>query len=530
MHKHNDFLITDIPRKWAKITPDKEAIVFKETRLSWKEFYQRTNRQANALMELGLKQGDRVAVLSLNSHQYAESFYGIPKAGGITVPINYRLATREMAWIINNVEAGILIYEAGFHAEVEKMRSELGSVKHYLCINKVEGDDIDYEDLLAKAKSNEPEIALSGLDAEDVLWIGYTSGTEGTPKGAMLTQRNMMGNCHLVPIMDNSRFDDIWLTVTPQYHSVAIAHQFAHQYMGCKIVINETFDFKLLCETIQDEKVTVTFLVPAMIIFLLSWTELDKYDLTSLKVFSYGGAPTPEDTIKKAMDILNVELGQGFGMTELGPICALLLSTDQHNEIMAGKLDKRKLQSVGYPAFNVEVKILDDDDIEILEPEKVGEICVRGEQVMKGYWNNPEATEKALKDGWYHTGDLGIFDKDMFYYVVDRKKDMIISGAENIYSAEVENVISGHSAILESVVIGVPDEKWGEAVKALVVLNEGKQLSETELIDYCRDNLAHYKCPKSVEFWEEIPKNPMGKIKKFELREPYWKGYEKKVY
>jgi acyl-CoA synthetase (AMP-forming)/AMP-acid ligase II len=303
---------------------------------------------------------------------------------------------------------------------------------------------------------------------------------------------------------------------------------YAHMYRGNTNVAVDRFDPKLILEVIEKERITHVFLVPSMIIFTLEYPDVRKYDLSSLRLIWYGGSPMPVDRIKQAMEVFGCDLGQGFGMTEIGPCFVSSLSPSDHRELIR-KNDEEKLSSVGKNYSNTEVKIVDDEDREV-PINTVGEICVRGQNVMKGYWKMPEETQEALKGGWFHTGDLGRIDDDGYLYVVDRKKDMIISGAENIYSAEVENVLSSHPAVLEVAVIGVPDEQWGEAVKAIVALREGMTATEEELIEHCKKNLASYKKPKSIEFVDALPRNVMGKVLKRELREKYWKGYKKRVH
>jgi acyl-CoA synthetase (AMP-forming)/AMP-acid ligase II len=344
----------------------------------------------------------------------------------------------------------------------------------------------------------------------------------------MLTHRNLIANCYNINLGNRARFGESYIIISPMYHAVSPAHLFARVYMGNKCVILERWDVKLYLETIEKEKITHIFLVPAMIIFALEYPEIHKYNLGSLRLLIYGGAPLDVGRIKQAKEIFGCDLIQGFGMTEIGPCEVSVLNQEDHM-LDGSSLKEKRLASVGREAFNAEVKIVDDDDNE-LPAEEVGEICVRGQHVMKGYWSMPEETQEALKNGWFHTGDLGKRDDGGYIYVVDRKKDMIISGAENIYSAEIERVITSHPAVSEAAVIGVPDEKWGEAVKAVVILKEGREATEEEIIEYCKQNMASFKKPKSIDFVKEFPRNEIGKVLKRELRKLYWKGYEKGVH
>lgn len=524
MHRHDEMLLQDLLRRNAKLFPNKTAVVFQNNRFNFRELQERTNRLANGLMHLGVQKGDRVGVLLNNCHQYVELYFATPKAGAIITPLNYRLAGRELSWIINNAEANVFIFQENYFPTVEAIKSELKSVNHYIC---TEGDRqglVNYEELIAQSSAEEPEVDVHD---EDVMSIFYTSGTTGKPKGAMLTHRNMISNSQVINIEQKIKVGDVFLIISPLYHTITPACMYAHMYRGNTNVAIDRFDPQLMLEAIQNERVTHVFLVPAMITFTLEYPEIKKFDLSPLRMIWYGGSPMPVNRIKQAKGVFGCELGQGFGMTEIGPCFVSVLSPEDH--IVLSPEQERRLISVGRNYSNTEVKIVDDADREV-PIGTVGEICVQGPNVMKGYWRMPQESAEALKGGWFHTGDLGRFDEEGFLYVVDRKKDMIISGAENIYSAEVENALSSHPAVLEVAVIGVPDEKWGEAVKAVVVLREGMKATEEELIEHCKQRLASYKKPKSIDFMERLPRNVMGKILKTELREKYWKGYEKRVH
>ena len=524
MHRPDEMLLQDLLRRNAKLFPYKTAVVFQNHRFSFQELQERTNRLANGLRGLGVQPGDRVAVLLNNCHQYVELYFAIPKAGAIITPLNYRLAGSELSWIVNNAGANTLIFQESYLPAVKEIQAEIKSVHHYICTQGNHAGLVNYEELIAQSPSEEPE--MDGHE-EDVMSIFYTSGTTGKPKGAMLTHRNIISNAQVINIEQKIRAGDMFLIVSPLYHTIAPACMYAHMYRGNTNVAIDQFDPQLMLEVIEKERVTHIFLVPSMIIFTLEYPGVGNYDLSSLRMIWYGGSPMPANRIKQAMEIFGCELGQGFGMTEIGPCFVSVLSPEDH--ILKAPEQEKRLTSTGRNYSNTEVKIVDDEDQEV-PIGTVGEICVRGPNVMKGYWRRPQESAEALKDGWFHTGDLGRLDEEGFLYVVDRKKDMIISGAENIYSAEVENALSGHPAVLEVAVIGVPDEKWGEAVKAVVALREGMKATEEELIEHCKQRLASYKKPKSVDFMERLPRNVMGKVLKTELREKYWQGYEKKVH
>ena len=525
MHNHDEMLLTDLCTRNAKRFPEKTAVVFKDVRYSFREFEERTNRLANALIDIGVQKGDRVAVLLNNRHQYVELYFAVPKCGGILTPLNYRLAGKELSWIINHAEANTLIFEEEYLGAIDTIESEIETVRNVICIGTGKAGMLGYEQIIGSSSAEKPELEIRD---DDVMSIFYTSGTTGKPKGAMLTHRNMLSNCQAIGMENRIRFGDVFFIVSPMYHTITPACMYAHMYRGNTNVVIDRFDPKLLLETIERERVTHLFLVPSMIIFTLEYPDIGKYDLSSLRFMLYGGSPMPVDRILQTIDVFGCNLAQGFGMTEIGPCYVSVLSPEDHKQLALHN-DEDRLASVGRNQTNTEMKIVDDEDNE-LPVGTVGEICVRGQNVMKGYWKMAGETANALKGGWFHTGDLGRLDEDGYLYVVDRKKDMIISGGENIYSAEVENVLSSHAAVLEVAVIGVPDRQWGEAVKAIVALREGMTATEEELIEYCKQNLASYKKPKSVDFVRALPRNVMGKVLKTELREKYWKGYEKKVH
>jgi acyl-CoA synthetase (AMP-forming)/AMP-acid ligase II len=524
MHRHNEILLGDILRKAAKLNPDKEAIIFKENRFTFKTFFERTNNIANFLMNSGVKKGDRIAVLMENCHQYAELYFAIPKSGGIAVPINYRLAAEEIEWIINFSEANTLIFGEKYIDTIRRIRSTIPSVRNFIGIGIIGNEFINYDNMLS-GSSDEPHVDIHD---DDVACIYWTSGTTGRPKGAMLTHRNLISSATNTCVCYKESFGDSFIIISPMFHSASPCHLFARVSMGNTCVILEGWEMRLYLETIQKEKITHIFLLPTMIRWVLESAVVQNYDLSTLRLLHYGGAPLDVDTIKKAKKIFGCDLIQGFGMTEIGPSAVSESTREDH--ILDGSTEKEeRFASVGRDAFNAEVRIVDDDDNEVPVGE-VGEICVRGQHVMKGYWRMPTETDEALKNGWFHTGDLGRRDKGGYIYVVDRKKDMIISGAENIYSAEVERAISFHPAVSEVAVVGVPDKIWGEAVKAVVVLKEGVEATEEEIIEHCKKHLASYKKPKSVDFVKELPKSEMGKILKRDLRATYWEGHEKGVY
>jgi acyl-CoA synthetase (AMP-forming)/AMP-acid ligase II len=412
-----------------------------------------------------------------------------------------------------------------FRDSLYALKHEMPRVKHTLCLRDPLKGMLPYEDLL---KEQSPNFLDVDVGRDDLAWLFYTSGTTGQPKGAMLTHHVlMMMTMNFFADMAPLGPDDVILHAAPLSHGSGL-YAIPNVAKGAaNIVLHvKTFDPKTVFETIQRRKVTNMFMAPAMIKRLVTSPEIDQYDLSSLKCIHYGGAPIYTEDLKAAVRKLGQVLVQLFGQAE-SPMTISYLRREEH--LLEGTEEEMKrLTSAGIPRTDVEVKIFDENDHE-LPPGEMGEIVVRGEVVMKGYWRNPAATAETLRGGWLHTGDLGSMDERGYVYILDRAKDMIISGGENIYSREIEDVILKHPAVHEVAVIGVPDETWGEAIKAIVVLKQNQKATQEEIINFCKEHMASFKKPKSVEFIEEIPKNPYGKVLKRELREKYWAGEARRV-
>jgi len=499
----------------ANRTPHKIATVFGGRRKTWEEFDADTNRLANMLVDRGFKKGDRLAVLSQNCDTYLEWYFGCAKAGVIVVPINYRLAEREMVNLLSHSEPGGVIVGDDYTATVDRMRDRIPAGIFFGTKTSGKNWLINYNDAVQTYPDTPPGVAV---EEEDVFCIMYTSGTTGLPKGAMSTHRNYMMNAISVMNAQGIGRDDINLIVAPLYHAGALFHSLAYILCGGTQIVLKQFDTKAILKTIQEERATSCLMIPTMLNFLLNDPEFGDFDTTSLNKIFYGGGPMPLALLEKAISLLkNVRFTQGYGLTET--LEATFLLPDDH--LPGGdERRKRRLGSAGTENPLYEVKIVDDDgnEVPIGTP---GEIWTRGPAVIRGFWKDPEQTKNAITNGWFKTGDIGRFDEDRYLYILDRKKDMIISGGENIYTKEIEDVLHAHPAVLEAAVIGVPDPAWGESVKGIVVLREGKRATDTELIDFCKDNLARYKRPRSIEFVSELPKNPSGKILKRQLRERF---------
>jgi acyl-CoA synthetase (AMP-forming)/AMP-acid ligase II len=511
--------------KTSRTFPERLAIAYGDYELSYQQANERINKLANAFTRLGIRKGQNVAILLHNCPEFLETLFACFKAGIGTVPINFRLHPKECSFIIDNSEAVAVVLGDDFRDSLYVLKSEMPKVKDYICITSPLGGMLYYEDLL---KGQSPNFVDVDVERDDLAWLFYTSGTTGQPKGAMLTHHVlMMMTMNFFADMTPLGPEDVILHAAPLSHGSGL-YGIPNVAKGAvNVVLHvKTFDPKIVFETIQRRKVTNMFAAPAMIKRLVTSPEMDQYDLRSIKCIHYGGAPIYIEDLKEAVKKMGQVFVQLFGQAE-SPMTISYLRKEEH--LLEGTEEQmRRLASAGIPRTDVEVKIFDENDKE-LPPGKMGEIVVRGEVVMKGYWRNPQATAETLRRGWLHTGDLGIMDERGYVYILDRAKDMIISGGENIYSREIEDVILKHPAVHEVAVIGVPDETWGEAIKAIVALKPGQNVAPEEIVNFCKGYLASYKKPKSVEFIPDIPKNPYGKVLKRELREKYWAREARRV-
>jgi len=509
----------------AKWFSGRTAVVFQDVRLTYKEFNERVNRLGNGLISLGLKKGDRVAFFSPNRHHILEAFYACHKTGLVTVPLNARVSIPEAVQMLNNSESSALIVGEEFVADIERVRPEIETVKYYIATSKGSGNMPDYEDFLSKSTPEEP---IATVDLDDLVSIEYTSGTTGSLKAAMLTHRNflcMSKKEMLMPGLDLDR-DSVNCHVAPVTHGTIATVLPTIVAGGCNVIL-PGFDAKLVLETIEKERVTHIMLVPTMINFLMAYPDLKKYDLSSIRTLMYAASPMPAARVKEAVEIFGPVLIQKYGCHEASATIAHLLKEDHIHNGDERKL--RRLASAGIPTMESDVRVVNDDG-EDVKPGEVGEIIQRGEDTMLGYWKDPDLSAETLIDGWLHTRDLATVDEDGYIYIVDRKSDMIISGGFNIYPFEVEEVLYRHPAVFEAGVIAVPDDKWGESVKAVVVLREGMTATEEEMIEFCKANLAAYKKPKTVDFVPELPKNAHGKLLRRVLKQKYWGGHERMVH
>ena len=484
-------------------------------RHTWAEFAQRVASLAGALQQLGLAENTRVALLALNSDRYLECLYGIVWAGGIVVPINFRFSVAEIAFCLNDCQAEILIVDDAFHKIAAELRAQAPTLRHTISIGETAPpmEVLAYEQLLTSVMPVEG----SAHSGDDVAAILYTGGTTGRSKGVMLTHTNLasmgLNNAGAIGIDETC----VYLHAAPMFHVGDITVMLGAVQMAGAHAFVSHFDPRGVLQAIENYRVTYTLLVPTMLHMLLEQLDSCTADLSSLQLVLYGASPMPLSVIQRAMAKLpSVRFMQGYGMTEAVP--ATFLEARFHTP------DGTKLRSAGRAAYFAELKVVDPTDREVPRGT-VGEILIRGPMVMKGYWNQPKLTADALRGGWMHTGDAGYMDEDGFLYVVDRLKDMIISGGENVYSAETENAIHSHPAVAMCAVIGIPSQEWVEQVHAIVVPKEGHDLTADEVIGHCKTLIAGYKCPRSVEITREpLPMSGVGKILKRQLRERYAKS------
>ena len=512
----------DITARYAKLTPDREAMVFEDTRLTWKVFDDRATRLANWLVSQGGRKGDTISALAQNCNQFYELYFAAFKTGLIMAPVNYRLSPGEMMQLLNHSDAGILFVGAEYIEFVEEHRDEMEHVEVLVSFDGPAPGMEDYEAILAASSTGDPGV---DVDEDDVALISYTGGTTGLPKGAMLTHRNLITTLRTIALMGSIDSDYITLQVLPPFH-LTIWQTLTVLYVGGTSVLNKKVDLLHILRLFGEESITHINLVPVLLNWILKVPDLDSYDFSTLRYITYGGAPIPEAVLEECMRRLTPNFAQGYGLTESTMLATAL--TPEHHIISDDPVVKKRLQSAGQEILHADVRVVDSEGVE-LPCGQIGEIIIRGPNVMKGYWKDPALTAERIRGEWLYSNDMGYFDEDSFLYIVDRKVDMIITGGENVYPAEVENVIYRHPSVLEAAVVSAPDEKWGETVAASVVLKEGAVLSPDELIAFCKERLAGYKCPRIVTFVPTLPKSPIDKIVRKEVREEYWTGHKRRV-
>ncbi|MGO9402786.1 MAG: long-chain-fatty-acid--CoA ligase [Terriglobales bacterium] len=505
--------------------PRKTAVVCQDRRFTYAEFGNRVGRLAGALRSAGVKAGDRVAFLSLNCHRLLEAYFGVLEAGGILLPLNYRLAAPELTYILNDSGATMLFLEQDFAGLVDSFRRDLRTVRSFHQLDGTPQAEWlsaeTYEQMLVSATPYRGE--LMEFDENSVAEMFYTSGTSASPKGVMLTHRNVYLHAMTIALYHHARFEDVMLHTIPLFHANGwgVAHTIT--FVGGTHVMLPRFVPEEVFRLVEREKVKALSLVPIMATVLVHSPARSKYDLSSVQWCLIGGAASSPTLIRDVEQTLGFKCFSSYGLTECSPG---LTTAELKPDMQCGPEERRVLQAMtGYAYPGCEIRVVDAEDRDVPhDGVTMGEIIARSDGVMAGYWQQPEATAEALRGGWFHTGDMAVISENGYILIVDRKKDIIVSGGENISSLDVEKVLLAHPGVYEAAVIPVVDRKWGEVPKAVVVAKPGCELSEVELIEFCRARMAHYKCPQSVEFCESLPKTGTGKVLKRELRKKYQGG------
>jgi len=503
--------------------PQRTAAVCGEERFTYAQFAERASKLAGALRKMGVQPGDRVAFLSTNCHRLLEAYYGVLEAGAVLLPLNVRLGVQELAFMLNDSGARVLYYQKRFIEIVESLFSRASTVRAFHMLDGVKEEDWEtephYEALIADAPAHRADIMA--VDEDSLAEMFYTSGTSAEPKGVMLTHRNIYLHALNTGLGLHTEKDAVELHTIPMFHANGWGVPHFLTLLGGKHVMIQRFDPPEIFRLIEKERVKYCSLVPAMATALVNCPERPKYDLSSLQRINIGGAMSSPTLVREVEEKLGCTCYSGYGLTETSPV--LSISLQKAGLEWKGQERFARQAMTGYAVPGAELRVVDANGEDVpRDGQSVGEIIARSDGVMHGYWQQPGASAEVLRGGWFHTGDLAVWDNQNYILIVDRQKDIIVSGGENISSLELERELLAHSAVLETAVVPVPDEKWGEVPKALVVLKPGAQAGEMELIEHCRSRLAHYKCPHSVEFLESLPKTGTGKVLKRELRKKYW--------
>jgi acyl-CoA synthetase (AMP-forming)/AMP-acid ligase II len=521
-------VIPEIRAKAVKLYGNKEALICGAARFTYQDFDKRVNALCNLLRAHGIEKGGKVAILHSNCHCFMEIYYAVAQCGAISVPVNYRLTPQDIAFILADSESAVLVADSQF-ANLVTAALEVGGMGTHLVLWTGQGDcpqltveTLGYEEGMGGFPTTAE--ATEGIQEEDPAQLYYTSGTTGRPKGVILTHKNIcthaLGAIAELHLTDRDR----WIHVAPMFHLADAWATWAVTWVGGTHIFVTAFDPSEVLEVMAREQATISNMIPTMLNFLVNHPDAGRWDYPSLRVLLSGGAPIAPEVVKKIVQTFQCDYVQTYGMTETSPYLTMSILKDHLAELPEDEQMAIKSKT-GREFIAVQLKVVREDGEEVaLDEQEVGEIIVKGDIVTPGYWKLPQETQKAIKDGWLYTGDLAVVDEEGYVTIVDRKKDTIITGGENVYSTEVENVLYMHPAILEAAVVGIPDETWGEMVKAFIVLKEGMEATEEEIIDFCKERLARFKAPKSVEFYPELPKTGSGKIAKRKLREQYWRN------
>ncbi len=506
----------DFARRARRLYSHRAAVVDGDRRFTFREFFDRCDRWSATLQMLGLQPGDRVASIAPNTHGHLEFFYAVPQIGAMVVPINYRLSIRDFVYILNHSGARAVCAHESFLDDIDRIRDQLPSVEHYVAFSGARQGWLDYEHELAQASPSFRNVELSETQP---IAINYTSGTTASPKGVMVTHRNTAINImgHLMHTRITSA--DRYLWVLPMFHANGWTFVWTITAVGGRHVCLPKADARLIFETIRREEITLMCAAPTVLIGLANAPEEVRRNVPrGVRVYTAGASPAAA-TIERIEGELGWEIIHVYGLTEVSPIVTISESLPEHAQLdLASRARIKSRQGVEYLG-NAEVRVVDEHGQEVpRDGASMGEIIIRGNAVMAGYYNDPDATARAIRDGWFYSGDAAVVHADGYIEIRDRWKDVIISGGENISSVEVEGVLLRHSAVQEAAVVGMPNDKWGETPQAFVVTKTGASVTANELRSYCRDNLAHFKVPHDFTFISELPKTATGKIQKFILR------------
>jgi long-chain acyl-CoA synthetase len=516
----------DIIYRNALLHSEELAFVYGNERVTFARYNERVNSLIHALQTLGLKKGDGIGLLSWNCLECTDVTGAAMKGGYIVSPFNPRMQANELDYVINYSGVKAIFVGPELVSVVEKLRPSLPEVQHYVSLEKPVPDMLVHETLLRSFPKEEPDV---DVNEDDPFIIFYTSGTTGTPRGALYTHTRKLAEAKNKALQVGLQPENKHIMILPLFHIGGWSHFWAFFCVGGSNVImaQRSFDPEATLKAIEEEKATDIHIVPTHLVGLLAVPGIEGYDLTNLKRIWYAASPMPVELLRKGMARFGPIFAQGYGQSESGPDITIL-SKESLQVLDKGPEEQKVLASCGQPCMAVHARIVDDSNNDV-EPGIVGEIVVQSKSLMAGYWKKPEETNKTIVDGFLHTGDMGYYDEKGFIYIVDRKKDMIITGGENVFPREVEEVLYRHPAVLEAAVIGVPDEKWVERVHTVITLKEAQKPSGEEIMNFCKAHLARYKVPRSVEFVDTLPKNPQGKILKRELRERYWADKERTI-
>jgi fatty-acyl-CoA synthase len=514
-------VVSEFLDRALKLYGGKEGVVCGENRYTYAEFGERVYRLANGLAALNIAKGDRVAILSPNCHRFLESLFGVTAIGAVLVPLNYRLVASDFVYTVNHSGTTVFLVDEELVPTVNEIRDQLPGVRLFVQLGgQAEASWRSYEQLLDGASGERP--VDPRLEDDDLATINYTSGTTARPKGVMMTHKNLYTNAMNTIAHLSITEDEVLLHTLPTFHANGWGTPFVATGVGLKQVVVRKIDGDDIYRLIAAEKVTWACMAPAVLSIVLNFEQKTKYPITTKPRIVCAGAPPPAAFIKRLREELGWTFVQVYGLTETAPFLTIsvlrsdmtALPMDEQCQIMA---------RAGVPMLGVDLRVVDQHDVDVAaDDEQVGEIVASTNVVMKGYWRQPDQTDKCIINGYFHTGDLATINSDGYVNIVDRAKDVIISGGENISSIELEDALYKHPAVLECAVIGVPSEKWGETPKALIVPRAGQQPTEAEIMAFCRGQMAHFKVPTSVELVEQLPRTATGKLQKYVLREKYW--------